>query len=75
MRTYSLQYLTDTFPVFSAYYEVLTFTTMLPQDLTLAPNVLLQVWDYNGIVNGRIPIAAVRQRVLDIPLHKSFQSP
>jgi hypothetical protein len=56
-----------------SYYEVLTFETMLPNDLTLAPNVLLQVWDSNTFSNA--PIAAFRVRVADIPKYNTFLVP
>eukprot|EP01035_Chromulina_nebulosa_P028442 gene28442-37546_t len=39
---------------------------MLPEDLHLAPHVLIQVWDNKTF--SRAPVAAFRQALVDIPV-------
>ncbi len=51
-----------------AYYECLEFNQMLPEDLRLAPSVLLQVWDVN-FMSSKTPVAALR-----VPANELFLS-
>eukprot|EP00596_Hydrurales_sp_CCMP1899_P004949 CAMPEP_0119051930 /NCGR_PEP_ID=MMETSP1177-20130426/73383_1 /TAXON_ID=2985 /ORGANISM="Ochromonas sp, Strain CCMP1899" /LENGTH=1845 /DNA_ID=CAMNT_0007031303 /DNA_START=346 /DNA_END=5881 /DNA_ORIENTATION=+ len=52
------------------YFECLEFNQMLPEDLSLAPNILLQVWDSKQFSNT--PIGAARFSVGDIPVIKKM---
>lgn len=55
-----------------AYYEVFTFEKMLPEELELAPHIVIQLWD-NGSRN--IPVAAVRKELKDLPIVKNVFDP
>lgn len=51
-----------------AFYEVFTFDKLLPEELELAPHVVIQVWD-NGVRST--PVAAVRKELKDLQVIKN----
>jgi hypothetical protein len=52
-----------------AFYEQLEFHQLLPEDLQLAPNILIQVWDNKTF--GRVPVSALRIPLADLSLFKN----
>jgi hypothetical protein len=55
-----------------AYYEVFSFDKLLPEELELAPQIVIQVWD-GGMRNT--PIGAVRKELKDLPIVKNIFDP
>jgi hypothetical protein len=55
------------------FYECLEFSEMLPSDLRLAPNLLVQVWDHKSLSN--FPIGAVRLPVAEIKQAQKMLDP
>ena len=52
------------------FYECLEFSALLPDDLRLAPNVILQLWDNKSL--GRTPVAALRVACSDVTITSSI---
>ena len=54
------------------YYEVFDFHKNLPEDLSLAPTIVVQLWDNKFVLNT--PVAAVRVSPSAIPLKTNILS-
>ena len=53
------------------FYETITFDATVPADIYLSPNILVEVWDKNGLGQSNIPISSVRLNVADAQMSKS----
>ena len=54
------------------FYETITFDTSLSSDINLCPNVILEVWDKNGLGQSNIPVGSLRFNVADAQMSKSI---
>eukprot|EP01038_Epipyxis_sp_PR26KG_P011587 gene11587-15520_t len=55
---------------FPSYYETLEFHQLLPKDLSLAPHIIIQIWNKASL--SSLPVAAFRQSVSELPIQKSL---
>ena len=53
------------------FYETITFDTEIPLDINLSPNIIIEVWDKNGLGQSNIPISSVRLNIADAQFAKS----
>ena len=53
------------------FYETITFDTTMPTDLNLSQNIVVEVWDKNGLGQSNIPVSSIRLKVANAQISKS----